>query len=163
MKIKINNYTFDASERKITFTDYSSIRLDGITLITNVENNQVIYNFMCAGLGGTVVDNVLTLDFDTTLMNDTDSLNINYNDGIYHGITQDDYYLVLNTIKDAVTNPVWYSAAANALQITGGVSVSSGTLTTLTNQTNIGGISADLMVENNTEQTWALSNRNLYI
>ena len=45
MKIKINNYTFNATASKVTFNDYTSINLDGVLLITNVMPNIIIYNF----------------------------------------------------------------------------------------------------------------------
>lgn len=179
MKIKIANYTFDALAKSVTFTDYTSIRLDSVLIITNVDTNKEIYNFGCSGVGGTVVNNVLTLDFDTTSMSNTDKLQIFYDDPtLTHStnetqvnvldelktkLTQDDYYLVLNTIKDAVSNPLWYNEAINGLTIGGTVAVSSGTINTLSDQTNIGGQPANMMVENTMNQDWALSNRSLYI
>ena len=44
-KIKINNYTFDKVAKTVTFTDYTTIRLDGVLLITDVMPNVIIYNF----------------------------------------------------------------------------------------------------------------------
>lgn len=80
MKILITNYTFDASEKTITFGDYGSIVLDSVLLITNVTDNIIIYNFANPSLGGSVATNVLTLDYDTTSMSDTDDLQIFYED-----------------------------------------------------------------------------------
>lgn len=79
MKIQIKNYTFNKTAKTVTFTDYTSIDLDGILLITNVTSNKIIYNF--AKIGGTVLNNVLTLDYDTSLMSDNDDLQIFYEDG----------------------------------------------------------------------------------
>lgn len=76
MKQQIQNYTFDASAKTVTFTDYTSIRLDSVLLITNVTDNIIIYNF--ADSGGTAAGNVLTLDYDTSAMSDTDELQIFY-------------------------------------------------------------------------------------
>lgn len=78
MKKQIINYSFDASEKKITFSDYTSIRQESILLITNVTDGIVIYNFADSALGGTVATNVLTLDYNTTTMSDTDKLQIFY-------------------------------------------------------------------------------------
>lgn len=78
MKQQIQNYSFNAAAKTVTFTDYTTIRLDSLLLITNVTSNVIIYNFASALLGGTVTDNVVTLTFDTTAMSDTDSLQIFY-------------------------------------------------------------------------------------
>jgi len=81
-KVKIDNYSFDASEKKITFTDYTTIRLDSILLITNATDNVIIFNFSDATKSGTVATNVLTLTYSTTSMSDTDKLLIYYEDNL---------------------------------------------------------------------------------
>ena len=78
MKIKINTYAFDASAKTVTFMDYDSIDLSRVLLITNVTDNVIIYNFANSSLGGSVANNVLTLDYTTTSMSDTDDLQIFY-------------------------------------------------------------------------------------
>jgi len=45
MKKLIVNYSFDASEKKITFSDYASISLEGVLIVTNVTDNEIIYLF----------------------------------------------------------------------------------------------------------------------
>jgi hypothetical protein len=81
MKVQVTNYTFDKTAKTVTFTDYTSIRLDSVLLITNVTDNVFIYNFADPTLGGTVATNVLTLTYNTATMDDTDSLQIFYDDG----------------------------------------------------------------------------------
>ena len=81
MKLQITNYTFDKTAKTVTFTDYTTIRLDSILLITNVTDNIIIYNFADPLLGGTVATNVLTLTYDTSTMDDSDKLQIFYDDG----------------------------------------------------------------------------------
>ena len=76
MKTLVRNYSFDKTNKKITFLDYTSITLDEILLITNVTDNVMIYNFANPSLGGTVSGNVLTLTYDTSSMSSTDSLQI---------------------------------------------------------------------------------------
>ena len=78
MKIKIDTYHFDASAKTIKFLDYDTIDLERILLITNATDNIIIYNFADATKGGTVAANVLTLDYDTTSMDDADKLLIFY-------------------------------------------------------------------------------------
>jgi hypothetical protein len=80
MKILITNYTFNAASRTVTFLGYSRILLDSILIITNVASNTIIYNFAGSGKGGTVSGNVLTLDFDTRAMSNSDPLQIYYED-----------------------------------------------------------------------------------
>lgn len=78
MKSLITNYTFDASAQTITFGDYAGITLDNVMLITNVTDQVIIYNFADSSKGGSVATNVLTLEYDTTSMSDTDDLQIWY-------------------------------------------------------------------------------------
>jgi len=89
LRLQITNYTFNAIAKTVTFTDYTTIRLDSVLIITNVTDNLPIYNFTQGvqlpeypdGLGGTVSGNVLTLHYDTSAMSDGDSLQIFYDDG----------------------------------------------------------------------------------
>lgn len=81
MKTQILNYTFNKTAKTVTFTDYTTIRLDSLLLITNVTDNIIVYNFASPLLGGTVSGNVLTLTYDTSAMDDTDKLQIFYDDG----------------------------------------------------------------------------------
>lgn len=82
MKKIISNYSFNAADKKITFSDYSTISLENILLITNVTRNQIIYNFADPAFGGTVAANVLTLTFNTTVMSNADKIQIFYDDGL---------------------------------------------------------------------------------
>lgn len=67
-------YTFDASAKTITFTE--DIDAKHILIITNITSNIIIYNFACDGFGGTLVKKVLTLEYDTSSMLDTNTLSI---------------------------------------------------------------------------------------
>jgi len=80
MKQLIKNYSFDKTAKTVTFTDFSSIRLDRILLITDVTNNTPLYQFNSASLGGTVSGNALTLalDTNTSAFANSDSLQIYY-------------------------------------------------------------------------------------
>lgn len=79
MKTLVQNYTFDAASKQITFTDYTAIVLERVLLVTDVTNNTIIYRFETTGMGGSVSTNVLTLDYDTTSgFSDADPLQIYY-------------------------------------------------------------------------------------
>lgn len=80
MKIRVENYTFDASARTITFEDYDVVELVNLLIITNVTDNILVYNFADTTKGGTVNANILTLAYDTSGMDDSDKLQIFYDD-----------------------------------------------------------------------------------
>ena len=174
MKKLIDNYTFTASAKTIVFNDYSLINHAGLLLITNTTDNIIIYNFASPALGGVVNGNTLTLTYDTVAMSDNDSLQIFYEDGTLPSTSDQDEQLMMVLkllLQRTADDPIWYDMATNALRITGAISgsvtIASGTVTavttvtTLANQTNLGGSPADLMTENTAEIDWALSTRNL--
>lgn len=76
MKVLFQDYTFNAATKQITFNTTDVVSLNQVLVITNVTDNVIIYNFADAAKGGTIVNNVLTLTFDTTSMSNTDSLQI---------------------------------------------------------------------------------------
>ena len=80
MKKLISNYTFNAAARTITFTDYTSVDLERLLLITNVTDNIIIYNFADPSLGAGVSGNTVTLIYNTNAMSNGDSLQIYYDD-----------------------------------------------------------------------------------
>lgn len=72
------NYAFNASAQTITFSNLSyTLTLANILLITNVTANTIIYNFASSTTGAvSFTNNVLTLDYNTTSMNNSDVLQI---------------------------------------------------------------------------------------
>lgn len=78
MKQIIKNYSFDKTAGTVTFSDFASISLDRLLLITNVTTNSVIYQFNESTLGGSVSGNVVTLTSPTNAMHDSDKLQIIY-------------------------------------------------------------------------------------
>lgn len=76
MKTLVTSYTFDASEKQITFTGTAPQDISSVLLITNVTDGIIIYNFADPTTGGTLAGSVLTLKYNTTAMSDTDSLQI---------------------------------------------------------------------------------------
>jgi hypothetical protein len=148
MKKQIISYSFNKTSKTVTFTDYTSIRLDSILLITNVTDNIIIYNFADPLLGGTVLNNVLTLTYDTSSMNDLDKLQIFYEDSDVQPTTAANQEVLLSlteTLQELSARLQILASMANAgapalrvapissvsTAVTGTVAVS--TLTTLTN------------------------------
>jgi|694.fasta_scaffold00044_77 hypothetical protein len=76
MKILFEDYTFNAATQQITFNTTETITLERLLIITNVTDNLIIYNFADPNLGGTITNNVLTLNYNTTSMSNTDRLQI---------------------------------------------------------------------------------------
>lgn len=72
------SYTFDKTAKTITFSGLrDSITLSNILLITNVTANTIIYNFADSTSGAVSFNNnILTLDYDTSAMANTDVLQI---------------------------------------------------------------------------------------
>ena len=72
------SYAFDKTAKTVTFSGLrESITLSNILLITNVTANTIIYNFADSTKGAVSFNNnVLTLDYDTSSMANTDVLQI---------------------------------------------------------------------------------------
>jgi hypothetical protein len=186
MKILITNYTFNAASKTVTFLGYSRILLDSILIITNVASNTIIYNFAGTGKGGTVSGNVLTLDFDTSAMSNSDPLQIYYDDAAIvpatvqeQQNTEDLLYLLsvqgnaLGKLAEMVDGANIRAALQASAAVIGGVTQSgSWTLTTvttvstvttcstLTNQTQNGGQPTNDIVPNATNTLACLLNIN---
>ncbi len=103
MKIVISSYTFTASAGEIAFPDYTSILLERVLLIVNVTDNVIIYNFADNLKGGSAATNVLTLTYDTSLMDDTDDLLIFYDDPAAAQLISQSNYAVRTATSGDIT------------------------------------------------------------
>jgi len=167
MKTLITDYLFSPNTKQITFNNISNIKLEEILLITNCTTNQIIYSFADPNAGGTVTSNIMTLDYDTTSMNQSDSLQIFIDtpntdftsltelvqDGLIEIVRQ------LQSIKSSTSIPDTSGRTRVAIE-TGGVSVTSGTITTVTtvgtanNLAAIGGYSANQYLMSQSNAAW---------
>lgn len=147
-KITIDSYVFNKTAKTVTFTGYSSIRIEGIRLITNVNTREMIYCFNDPAFGGTVSGNILTLDYDTSAMADTDKLMIVYDPpsgGFFDRVTE-----LLRMIMDFVRAPDYAIPTATGKKIQCLVAADSQlqsvatvtTVSTLTNLTNLNNFNA---------------------
>lgn len=130
MKIQIKNYLFDASARTITFLDYVSIDIDSVLYIIHVTDNRAIYNPMNKNLKGSVLGNVLTLNYDTTTMSDSDELQIYY-DKIPDPATEAKQDDIINAIGNITPTDVSALAKETTLQELVGFDVNSNITTTI--------------------------------
>lgn len=80
MKNLLTDYTFDASLKTLAFNKYDAIVQERILLVVNVTDGIIIYNFADPAKGGTVATNVLTMEYDTTSMDDADKIQVFYED-----------------------------------------------------------------------------------
>ena len=145
MKTLITNYTFNAASKTITFSDYTSIDLNRVLLITNTTTNIIIYNFASSTLGGTVSGNTLTLTYNTGSMSNTDKLQIYYDTEYIPASDQ-----LLNTLFDMVKHLEVLSQAKGILadiRVTPTVTPNMSTLSTLSNIGSIGSYSASSLVK----------------
>jgi hypothetical protein len=84
------DYSFNKATKQITFSGaFAGLETANITLVCNLTaGNLMIYQFNKAGYGGELSADVLTLDYDTTTMNNTDELLIGVNvDSATSGLT----------------------------------------------------------------------------
>jgi hypothetical protein len=81
MKKLVTNYSFNAATGEVTLPDLANPQIEGVLLITNLANNEIIYNFADPAKGGSMGGNVLGLGFDTSSMQSSDPLQIFYDDG----------------------------------------------------------------------------------
>lgn len=170
MKILIENYTFNATARTITITDYTSINLEWILLITNTTDNIILYNFADATYPATVLTNVITLAYDTSTMSNTDRIQIflDIPDTIQsvsdssvlaqlQTLNSNDATFMLRYLISVMSDPVYLNKVNNSLQttlLTGSTTAVTGTLTAVTGLTNIGGYGADMMMSSVMQQAW---------
>jgi len=73
----LGSYTFNKTAHTVSLTGLPmTLVLPQVLLITNVTSNIMIYNFASNPIGGTINNNVITLNYDTSGMADTDILQI---------------------------------------------------------------------------------------
>jgi hypothetical protein len=84
----LGGYTFDKVSKTITFSGFNC-SLDGLLMVTDVTNNTIIYQFNDPAKGGSLVNNTLTLDYDTNVVafRNNDNLQIFYWSEAPQGVT----------------------------------------------------------------------------
>jgi hypothetical protein len=158
MKRIVTKYVFDSSTGNITFSEYRDIELERILLITNVTSNVIIYNFANPTLGGSVNNNVLTLNFDTSAMSNTDLLQIYY----FDEVNPVSYELVedLRILIHALSFLNSARGVSGELRVTPLSTPNMGTLTTLNNLTTLSLYPTTTLVKNSDNNIFVLSNLN---
>jgi hypothetical protein len=162
MKTLVNNYLFDKSLKKITFSNLESIDLERILLITNVTDNTIIYSFADPLLGGSVVGNVLTLAYNTTSMSNTDSLQIfidvsnSYNLEILSEVLLDGIDGIVHQLQSMKKSQGLPDSSGRVRVIAEGGTISTvSTVSTVSNMASIGGYAGNLFLTTQSNQGWA--------
>lgn len=156
MKTLVANYSFDKTAKTVTLTDYATVNQAGLLLITNTTDGQIIYNFADPNAGATVAGNVITLGYDTSAMDDTDALQIYYDDPAIALATeggQANAEQLLTAVYEALEVLTFLSSmrdTSNQLRVgivSGSVGISTNqTLATLSNLAAVGGFSAQQQI-----------------
>lgn len=74
----INQYVFDPAAKTVTLTEFDTVSLANLALITNVTDGIVLFNAFDPSLSATVSGNVITLAYNTTGMSASDSIRVDY-------------------------------------------------------------------------------------
>ena len=76
MKRLIENYTFNPVTRQVIIIDNENITHEKLLLITNMADGDIIFNFADNLKKGSILGNIITLNYDTTSMSTDDKLQI---------------------------------------------------------------------------------------
>ena len=124
MKQLVKNYSFDKTAKTVTFTDFSTVLLERILLITDVTAGVIVFQFNDNTLGGSVSGNVLTLTYNTSALANTDKLQI-----IYDAATGDPIYDASASTSSVGNVAAGATDSGNPVKIGGKYNAASPTLT----------------------------------
>lgn len=163
----LGSYVFNKTAKTITFSGLT-LSLSNILVINNATANTLIYNFASSTTGASsFVNNVLTLDYDTSSMNDTDVLQI-WIDIEQQGIVKtqevNNADALLGRMYLALLSPRGYDSSLNRIRET--AIIESGTVTTVTTVSNmaaLGGVQAQISVYGENRTAWQLNVRTLIV
>jgi hypothetical protein len=143
----IEGYTFNPTLKQIKFPDNVELRKESLIIITNVTSNVIIYQFTEPTLGGTINGQTLTLTYNTAAMAATDSLQI-----IYKETGRGNQDVVIHQLLDMIAAPDYVIPLSNGVRYMRSFIDSNSVIgtvtavTTLANQTSIGGLPAQEMI-----------------
>lgn len=143
--VDIGSYSFNASSGEIIIIGLDNLKLENILLITNVTDGKMLYNFADESLRATISNNIINLTYDTSLMSDSDSIQIFIEDGL----VSNDTNIIAEKICDLgrcivrllnnVNAPPWLDKTLNRLRMT--TLLESGTVTTVGSVTSVSNLS----------------------
>lgn len=157
MKRLIENYTFNSATKQIILIDPENIPQEKLLLITNMTDGIIIYNFADNTSRGTIQGNIITLNYDTTSMSDTDKLQIWVEDTSPLLVTLSNF---LNIIRHAVGVSFWPFKPIKGKSVGGSLSTVTTVYTTNIGFGDIGKPSTSTLVIN---QAYNIANSKNFI
>ena len=133
MKRLIENYTFNSATKQVIIIDNENITQEKLLLITNMTAGIIIYNFADSDTRGLIAGNIITLNYDTISMSDTDKLQIWVEDTNPLMVT---ITTCISCIKNVVSKFTFDTLNQLRTTVAGTVAVS--TLPTLSTVTTVG-------------------------
>lgn len=130
----VGKYIFSPLDGTVALVGLPPVGLENILVITNVSRGVMLYNFADPALGGSITENVLSLEIDTTAHGAEDTLQIWIDLPRVDQLEQ-----LLRRLLDAAMSPAGYDSAQNRGRMT--AVVESGTITTVTTCTTCGTVS----------------------
>ena len=137
MKRLIENYTFNPATRQVIIIDNENITHEKLLLITNMADGDIIFNFADNLKKGSILGNIITLNYDTTSMSTDDKLQIwvENTNPMFVTLTT-----CLACIKNVISRISYDGSNQLRATVVGTVNVGSGTISTVQSMTtgNIG-------------------------
>jgi len=134
-------YSFTPASRTISF-DSSINKLRQVLVVQNLTRSVMLYNFADSTLGGSLTNSVLTLAFDTASHNSGDELLVFFEPNEVDvavpakEVTVQDLYYQMSLLLDRLEFGLNLDTAKK-LNVNATATMLSGTITTLTNNTNL--------------------------
>lgn len=149
--VDIGEYYFNPINKTITLSGIEDLfTLENLLLITNVTSNIMLYNFADSELGASILNNVITLNYDTSTMSSSDKIQIfiedgknqevkiiNINNEIVNPASDDSIVLLRRLVKLLESNATVDVNNRQRVVVDGAV-ISSGSMQTVSTVSNLG-------------------------
>jgi len=136
---ELGSYSFNKAAKTITFSGFTA-SLERLLLITDTTNNTIIYQFNDPTKGGTLASNILTLTYNTTsgTFANTDKLQIFYwSEEPQQTALLDLAIGIKRDLQMMRREPNMTPGGLNTVVTSGNITVTSGTITTVSTVTNV--------------------------
>lgn len=157
MKILFENYSFNPLAKTVTLNTTNTVTLEQLLIITNVSTNTIVYNFADPSTGGTISNNILTLDYNTTGMSSTDKLQIFLDNTLTPASEESIQYL--KKIAQLVA-PLSTQDSLQRLRVNVEATANIATISTVSNLVNLSGVDARFQFVDQARNAYANGVRN---
>lgn len=157
MKILFENYSFNPLAKTVTLNTTNTVTLEQLLIITNVSTNTIVYNFADPLTGGTISNNILTLDYNTTGMSSTDKLQIFLDNTLTPASEESIQYL--KKIAQLVA-PLSTQDSLQRLRVNVEATANIATISTVSNLVNLSGVDARFQFVDQARNAYANGVRN---